>query len=237
MLEIRNVTVKFADTIALDDFSLLIGSAETVVVCGPSGCGKTTLLRVIAGLTAPCRGEIWLQGIQVSRPDSILPPHQRHLAFVFQEPRLWPHMTVRQNVLFGLSELKPVDRAKRLEHVAGHTGITDLLTRYPAELSGGQARRVALARALAPGRPLILMDEPLTNLDDKGRMDLMDVVQRFREEEKFAMLYVTHDVLDEIPFARRIIQIDGGRLLEDCLRPPISFMMHNDICRKALPVP
>jgi iron(III) transport system ATP-binding protein len=220
MFEIRKVTVRFGSTVALDDFSLQFDAGETVVVRGPSGCGKTTLLRVISGLTAPCKGEIWMQGLQVSRLDCILPPHRRNISVVFQEPRLWPHMTVHQNVMFGLSELKPSDRAARLAHVADKTGIIDLLKRYPAELSGGQARRVALARALAPMRPLILMDEPLTNLDDEGRMDLVDVVQRFWEEEKFALLYVTHDALDEIPFAQRIIRLDKGRLLYDKQQEP-----------------
>ncbi|MFH0998691.1 MAG: ATP-binding cassette domain-containing protein [Pseudomonadota bacterium] len=220
MFEIRKVTVRFGNTVALDDFSLQFDAGETIVVRGPSGCGKTTLLRVISGLTAPSNGEIWLQGLQASRPDCILPPHRRSIAVVFQEPRLWPHMTVRRNVLFGLSALKPSDRAERLAHVADNTGINDLLKRYPAELSGGQARRVALARALAPRRPLILMDEPLTNLDGEGRMDLIDVVQRFWEEEKFALLYVTHDALDEITFARRIIRLDKGRLLDDKQQDP-----------------
>ena len=212
MFEIRKVTVRFGGTVALDDFSLQFGAGEAVVIRGPSGCGKTTLLRVIAGLTAPGKGEVWLQGLQVSRPDLILPPHQRNLAFVFQEPRLWPHMTVRQNVMFGLSALKPGQRAERLEQVAVNTGINDLLARYPAELSGGQARRVALARALAPGRPLILMDEPLTNLDDESRLGLVDVIRRFREKENFALLYVTHDTLEKIPFAQRIILMERGRL-------------------------
>jgi len=215
MFEVQKVTVRFGSTVALADFSLKVGNGDAVIVRGPSGCGKTTLLRVIAGLTAPCKGEIWLQGSQASRPDFILHPHQRNLAFVFQEPRLWPHMTVSQNVMFGLAVLRPSERAERLALVADKTGINDLLTRYPAELSGGQARRVALARALAPGRPLILMDEPLTNLDDAGRRDLVDVVRQFLEEERFALLYVTHDTLEEIPFARRIILLDRGRLLTD----------------------
>lgn len=215
MFELRKVTVRFGNTIALNNFSLQLDAGEAVIVRGPSGCGKTTLLRVIAGLTAPCKGEVWLQDRPASRPDFILSPYQRNLAFVFQEPRLWPHMTVRQNIVFGLSALNPSERAKRLEHVADNTGINDFLTRYPSELSGGQARRVALARALAPRRPLILMDEPLTNLDNESRRNLADVVQSFWEEEGFTLLYVTHEVLEEIPFARRIVLLDRGRLLND----------------------
>jgi ABC-type sugar transport system ATPase subunit len=218
MLDVRNVSVRFGSTVALDNFSLQLGIGESVIVRGPSGCGKTTLLRVIAGLTAPCKGEVWLNGLPVSRPDGILPPYRRNIAFVFQEHRLWPHMTVRQNVMFGLSTLSLSERSERLEKVADSTGINDFLSRYPAELSGGQARRVALARALAPRRPMILMDEPLTNIDDMGRRDLVDVVRRFWEEEGFSLLYVTHDALEDMPFNNRIIYLDRGRLLNDELQ-------------------
>jgi iron(III) transport system ATP-binding protein len=215
MYEVRNATVRFGSTVALHDFSLKLERGEAVAVRGPSGCGKTTLLRLIAGLTSPSEGEVWMDGALVSRPGRTDPPHLRHLAFVFQEPRLWPHMTVRENVMFGLSEIGRSERTLRLERVAESTAITDLLERYPAELSGGQMRRVAVARALAPQRPLILMDEPLTNLDREARHDLSEVVRRYREEEGFALLWVTHDNSEEMIFPHRTIRIDRGRLLSD----------------------
>ncbi len=215
MYEVRKATVRFGRTVALHDLSLKLGAGEALTVRGPSGCGKTTLLRLIAGLTPPNEGEVFIDGALVSRPGRIEPPHLRRLAFVFQEPRLWPHMTVRENVMFGLSETGSSERILRLERVAESTGITDLLGRYPAELSGGQMRRVAVARALAPKRSLILMDEPLTNLDRQARHDLGEVIRRYREEEGFALLWVTHDDAEEVTFPHRTIRIDRGRLLSD----------------------
>lgn len=214
MLELRDVTVQFADTLALDGLTLELGSGEAAIVRGPSGCGKTTLLRVIAGLTAPDKGEVWMHGRQVSGPDIILPPYQRQIAYVFQEPRLWPHMTVKQNIMFGLAAMGADQAREHLMQVSSSTGVEGLLERYPSELSGGQARRVSLARALAPMRQLVLMDEPLTNLDDEGRRDLLGVIEQAWQRERFSLLYVTHDALDEIPFASRIIELDKGRLLK-----------------------
>lgn len=227
MYEVRKATVRFGSAVALHDFSLKLEPGEAVTVRGPSGCGKTTLLRLIAGLTPPSDGEVWIDGALVSRPGRIERPHLRHLAFVFQEPRLWPHMTVRENVMFGLSETGRSQSTLRLERVAESTAIADLLERYPAELSGGQMRRVAVARALAPKRPLILMDEPLTNLDSQARHDLGEVIRRYREVEGFALLWVTHDDAEEMTFPHRTIRIDRGRLLSED-----RSLAFNSICSK-----
>jgi iron(III) transport system ATP-binding protein len=212
MLDVRNVSKRFGSTVALDAVSLRLEAGEAALLRGPSGCGKTTLLRVIAGLAAPDSGEIRLSGSLASRPGFLIQPHRRNISFVFQEPRLWPHMTVWQNLDFVLSALKPDKRAARLSLAAENVGINGLLHRYPAELSVGQARRVALARALAPRRPLVLMDEPLTNLDEKGRQDLLEVIRRFWAEERFALLYVTHETVDDGLFIRRIIRMNNGRI-------------------------
>jgi ABC-type sugar transport system ATPase subunit len=212
MLEARDVTKRFGATVALDGISLRLDRGEAAMLRGPSGCGKTTFLRIIAGLVAPDSGEIRLDSAPASRPGLLIQPHRRGIAFVFQEPRLWPHMTARQNVAFALSALKPWERAERLSMVSERMGITALLARYPAELSVGQARRVALARALAPKRSLVLMDEPLTNLDGEGRRDLVEVLRRFWTEERFALVYVTHDTNDEVNFIGRTIRIDKGRI-------------------------
>jgi iron(III) transport system ATP-binding protein len=212
MLEVQEVSRRFGATVALDAISLRLDEGEAATLRGPSGCGKTTLLRIIAGLIVPDSGEIWLRGAPASKKGLILPPHRRDIAIVFQEPRLWPHMTVLQNVMFALSTFKQDERTKRLRLVSESSGIADFLARYPAELSVGQARRVALARALAPRRPLMLLDEPLTNLDDKGRSDLMEVICRFWTDEGFALLYVTHDAADEALFIRRTIRLENGRI-------------------------
>jgi iron(III) transport system ATP-binding protein len=212
MLEVRGITKRFGATVALDGVSLTMDGGEAALLRGPSGCGKTTLLRLIAGLIAPDSGEIWLNSVRASGPGRLTRPDRRGIAFAFQEPRLWPHMTARQNVAFALSALKPAERAERLNLVSASTGATPFLARYPAELSVGQARRVALARALAPKRPLILMDEPLTNLDGEARRDLGEVIRRFWTEEQFTLVYVTHETTDELNFIRRTVRIDKGRI-------------------------
>jgi ABC-type sugar transport system ATPase subunit len=212
MLDLRGIGRRFESTVALQDISFQVGTAEALSVRGPSGSGKTTLLRLIAGLVAPDSGEIWLHGARASCRGSILPPYRRNLAFVFQEPRLWPHMTVRQNVMFALAAHPAAEREVRFEKISQYTGIQNFLRRYPAEISVGQARRVALARALAPKRPLVLMDEPLANLDQDSRHELTEVIRRFWMEERFALIYVTHDASDETSFAQRTIHIKDGRL-------------------------
>lgn len=212
MLDVRRVSKRFGSTAALDGVSLKLEAGEAAILRGPSGCGKTTLLRVIAGLETPDSGEIWLSGSPASRQGLLIQPHRRNLSFVFQEPRLWPHMTVRQNLDFALSPLKPDERTARLSLAAENMDITGFLNRYPAELSVGQARRVALARALAPRRPLVLMDEPLTNLDEKSRQSLLEVIHRFWAEERFSLLYVTHEAVDDAHFIRRTITIDNGKI-------------------------
>jgi iron(III) transport system ATP-binding protein len=218
MLDMRQVSKRFGATVALDEVTLTLEAGEAAMLRGPSGCGKTTLLRIIAGLETPDSGEILLSGLPASRRGLIIQPHRRNISFVFQEPRLWPHMTARQNLDFALSALKPGERADRLSLAAEAMGITDILHRYPAELSGGQARRVALARALAPKRPLVLMDEPLTNLDEKSRQGLLEVICKFWAEERFALLYVTHEAIDDAHFIRRTITMDNGKIHDLCWR-------------------
>ncbi len=212
MLDVRHVGKRFGITVALSGVSFRLEAGEAALLRGPSGCGKTTLLRVIAGLEAPDSGEILLSGSPASRLGLLIQPHRRNISFVFQEPRLWPHMTARQNLNFALSALKPDERAARLSLAAEAMDITGFLNRYPSELSVGQARRVALARALAPKRPLVLMDEPLTNLDEKGRRGLLEVIRRFWVEERFALLYVTHEAVDDEHFIQRTIMMDNGRI-------------------------
>lgn len=211
MIELKNVTKRHGDRVVLDAVSLRLETREVALLRGPSGCGKTTLLRLIAGLASPDAGEIWLHGALARGPEAV-PPYRRNLAYVFQEPRLWPHMTVRQNVMFGLSALPLARRAERLELVARRTGVADFLSRHPSELSVGQSRRVALARALAPGRPLVLMDEPLTNLDAEGRRDLIEGIRQFWAEDGFTLLYVTHEASEELPFSNRTFRIEDAKL-------------------------
>jgi iron(III) transport system ATP-binding protein len=212
MLDVRNVSKRFGSAVALSGVSVRLEAGEAALLRGPSGCGKTTLLRVIAGLETPDSGEIRLNGSPATMPGLLIQPHRRNISFVFQEPRLWPHLTVRQNLDFALSALKPDERAARFSLAAETMGIAGLLNRYPSELSGGQARRVALARGLAPKRPLVLMDEPLTNLDEESRQRLLEVIRTFWVEERFALLYVTHETVDDACFIKRTIRMNNGRI-------------------------
>ena len=193
MLELRHIAKQFGNTRVLSDLNLTLGDGEIIALSGPSGCGKTTVLRLIAGLETPDQGEIYMDGRLVSRARWILPPHQRELGCVFQEPRLWPHLTVRGNIEFALAGWSRHERHERLEKVAQWTGLNALLERHPSGLSGGEARRVALARALAPRRRCVLMDEPMTNLDPSSTLELLDALRQAWREEHFALLYITHD--------------------------------------------
>lgn len=207
MLELRMVGKRFGNTPVLSDLSFMLGAGEIAALRGPSGCGKTTVLRLISGLEIPDRGEIHIDGRLVSRSRWALPPHERQIGCVFQEPRLWPHLTVRGNIEFSLAGWSRHERSARLEKVAQWTGLPGLLNRHPSALSGGEARRVALARALAPRRKLVLMDEPLTNLDAASAQSLLDAVLQAWREEKFTLLYVTHDPAEMQSLDARILTI------------------------------
>jgi iron(III) transport system ATP-binding protein len=207
MLELRTVSKGFGSTRVLSDLSFTLGDGEIAALCGPSGSGKTTVLRLISGLELPDQGEIHIDGRLASRPKWGLPPHQRQIGCVFQEPRLWPHMTVRGNIEFALAGWSRNERRARLDQAAQWTGLANLLDRHPAGLSGGEARRVALARALAPRRKLVLMDEPLTNLDASSAQSLLDAVLQAWREEKFSLLYVTHDPAEMQSLDARILTI------------------------------
>lgn len=207
MLELRMVGKCFGQARILSDLSFTLGAGEIAALCGPSGCGKTTVLRLISGLEIPDEGEIHMDRRLVSRTQWALPPHERQIGCVFQEPRLWPHLTVRGNIEFSLAGWPPHKRSTRLEKVAHWTGLCDLLDRHPSGLSGGEARRVALARALAPRRRLVLMDEPLTNLDASSAQALLDGVLQAWREESFTLLYVTHDSAEMQSLDARILTI------------------------------
>ncbi len=162
----------------LTDFSLSLEVGETLAILGPSGCGKTTLLRMLAGLDVPDDGEIYLAGQLASDRRVLLLPHQRHIGFVFQQPTLWPHMTVQQQLEFALPRLRTSEQRNWLHLLMEKTGISKLSQRYPDQLSGGQARRVAIARAFAARPTLLLLDEPLVNLDLTGKQKLLKNTRR-----------------------------------------------------------
>ena len=221
-IEIRNLTKRYGDATALNNVSLTIDSGEFLVLLGPSGCGKTTLLRCLAGLETPDEGEI-IMGDEIvfsSEKNILTPPGKRNLGMVFQSYALWPHMTVRDNVKFGLDVLKmPKETSDiRLDQVLADLGMDHLAGRYPSELSGGQQQRVALARLLATKPPVFLMDEPLSNLDARLRMDMRVELKRFQAEAGATTVYVTHDQTEAMTMSTRVVVMRDGDIQQ--VAPP-----------------
>lgn len=211
MWSLEEATVRFGSTTALDGVSLAVQPAETLVVLGPSGCGKSTLLRVMAGLQPLDRGRFLIDGEDATER----PPHERGIGMVFQDPTLFPHRRVGENIAFGL-RMQGVDEAERRTRVAellDLVGLGGFADRDPSTLSGGEAQRVALARSLAPGPRLLLLDEPLGALDRALRDRLVDDLPAVLRASGTAAVHVTHDQDEAFALADRIAVMDAGRVL------------------------
>ena len=206
------VAKRYGRVSAVAGVSFRLEPGEVLSVLGPSGCGKTTLLRLIAGFETPDTGEIRLTGTTVSGPSVHLPPDRRNLGMVFQEFALFPHMTVAENIGFGLHRLLSNERRDRLAEVADVVGLGDLLERYPHELSGGQQQRVALARTLAPRPIAVLLDEPFSNLDAHMRREMSREVQGILRADGIATMLVTHDREQAFAMGDRVGVMRDGRL-------------------------
>jgi iron(III) transport system ATP-binding protein len=210
----RGLTKHFGSAVALDNVWLDIEHGRLVCLLGPSGCGKTTALRLLAGFLEPTGGEIALGDRIVSSPRRTLPPEQRNVSMVFQSYALWPHMTVAQNVAYGL-ELRKLDRgsvARKVDAILTTTRLSPLAERYPAELSGGQQQRVSLARALIVEPETLLLDEPLSNLDANLREEMRFEVRRLHDTYRYTTVYVTHDQSEAMTTADLIAVMNGGRI-------------------------
>lgn len=206
-LVIRQLSKALGAVQVLEQFSMEIADSGRVVVLGSSGSGKTTLLRLIAGLEIPDEGEIILNGQTASRPGWALPPHMRSLGMVFQSPALWPHMTASENIHFGLLNLSQDEARQRVEELMESLGLEGLAKRHPHGLSGGEARRVALARALAPGPALLLMDEPLTNLNLELKLQVLAVIREHLEKYHPTLVYVTHDRAEALTISPQVVEL------------------------------
>ena len=211
-LAIRNVGRDFGSVVAVRDFSLEIAAGAFVSLVGPSGCGKTTMLRMIAGFIAPSRGTIELNGRVLSSPSASLPPEKRGMSMIFQSYAIWPHMTVAENVAFGLRlrRLPAHDISRRVEEMLAVVRLSNLGTRYPAELSGGQQQRVALARAVIIQPEILLLDEPLSNLDANLREEMRFEIRRLHDEFKMTTVYVTHDQSEAMVTSDQIVVMNQG---------------------------
>ena len=231
---IERVTKRFGQVRAVDGLDLEIEDGRFVCLLGPSGCGKTTTLRMLAGLEFPDSGRIRSGERVLSDGDTgaFVAPEKRGVGLVFQSYALWPHMTVAQNIAFGLEERRwPRDRrTARVRELLELLRIGDLGSRYPSQLSGGQQQRVALARSLAPGTDLLLLDEPLSNLDAQLRLEMRAELKRLHERIGTTIVFVTHDQLEAMTMATDVAVMKDGRLqqyatpLEVYRRPVNEFV-------------
>ncbi len=208
----ENVVKRFGSVTAVDDVSLAIRSGELFFLLGPSGCGKTTLLRCVAGFGRPDSGRIRFGDRDITE----IPPHQRNTAMVFQNYALWPHMTVRDNVAFGLRvrKVSRSERRRRADEALDRVQMSAYAHRKPNELSGGQQQRVALARALVIEPQCLLLDEPLSNLDAKLRLEMRGEIRRICKQAGLTAIYVTHDQKEALSIADRIALMKDGRVVQ-----------------------
>jgi iron(III) transport system ATP-binding protein len=213
-VELRGLTMRFGPHVAVDDVSLRIDHGQLVCLLGPSGCGKTTTLRLIAGFLEPSGGEIKVGDRLVSSVARALPPEQRKMSMIFQSYALWPHMSVAENIVYGL-RLRKLPRdiiAQKLKAILETTKLEALAQRYPGELSGGQQQRVALARALIVEPETLLLDEPLSNLDANLREEMRFEIRRLHDEYRYTTVYVTHDQSEAMTTADLIAVMNAGKI-------------------------
>jgi putative spermidine/putrescine transport system ATP-binding protein len=209
-LVLEKLTLRYGDTVAVDRLDLAIGKGELVALLGPSGCGKTTTMRAIAGLLAPSNGTIRLDGTDITR----VAANRRQDGLVFQSYALFPHLSVFDNVAFGL-KLKGMNGAalrERAEAGLKSVGLLAFAGRKPPELSGGQQQRVALARSMVMEPKVLLLDEPLSNLDARLRLDMRTELQRVQAETGVTMIFVTHDQAEALALASRIVVMRNGEI-------------------------
>ena len=211
IIELKGVSKRFDDYDALTDVSLTVSEGALLTLLGPSGCGKTTCLRLIAGITTPDAGEIWLNGRLVASPSGSLPPEQRRVGMVFQDYALFPHLNVADNIAFGLRTSR-VEKRARVQELLALVGLQGLEQQMPHLLSGGQQQRVALARALAPEPDILLLDEPFSNLDAALRVQVRGEVRDILRRTRKTAVFVTHDREEALSLSDRVAVLFDGRV-------------------------
>ena len=223
-LSLEGVSHRFGNLLAVDDVTLSVEAGEIVCLVGPSGCGKSTLLRVAAGLEPLQRGRVSIGSETMADATLTVPPERRNVGLVFQDYALFPHLSVRDNIAFGLREISAADRRARTERALERTGLARWADVFPHELSGGQQQRVALARALAPRPRVVLLDEPFSGLDAQMRHRVRDDAAGILRESGVATLMVTHDSEEAMYIADRIAVMREGAIRQ--LGPPDDIYLH-----------
>ena len=212
-LELLNIQLAIDDHVILQALNFDLTEGEILCLLGPSGCGKTTALKTIAGLVIPQQGQINLFGDAVFSENTInQPPEQRSIGFIFQDYALFPHMTVSQNIAYGLSHLGKQEKQQRIKESLELVELTDLEKRYPHELSGGQQQRIAVARALAPKPKLLLMDEPFSNIDGQVKRRMMADLRRLLKKHNISCIFVTHAKEEAFAFADKTAVMVKGHI-------------------------
>ena len=214
-VRIDNVTKTFGQTTAVSNFSAELEDGHLICLLGPSGCGKSTLLNMLCGIIPVSQGQIFFDDKDVTK----LPPDQRNIGMVFQNYALYPHMTVAENIAFPLEiqKVKKDERKARVEEIAKLVHVDNLLRRYPSELSGGQQQRVAIARAMVKKPQLLLMDEPLSNLDARLRLEMREEIRRIQKETGITTVFVTHDHEEAMSISDSILLMKDGVLIQNGL--------------------
>lgn len=224
MIALEHVVKRISPDFGINDLCLRITRGETLALLGPSGCGKTTTLRLIAGFEQPDAGAVLIDGKTVGSTHKQVPPHLRKVSMVFQDLALWPHMTVNRHLDFVLKScrLDKKNRNRDIYRMLERVFLAEKSRAYPHQLSGGEKQRLALARALV-GRPrILLMDEPLSNLDNRLRWELLDHIKRLTAEQRMTTLYVTHDHREAIRLADRIVLMENGTIAQTCASIPMK---------------
>jgi len=213
---LKGLHKRYGDVGAVRGLDLRVEPGELVALLGPSGCGKTTTLRLVAGFLTPESGEIWVGDRCLSSPAAVVPPERRRMAMIFQSYALWPHMTVDQNVAYGLrfGGAPKADRDRRVKGMLKAVQLEGYGSRYPGELSGGQQQRVAVARALVVEPEILLLDEPLSNLDANLREEMRFEIRRLHEAFAITTLYVTHDQAEAMVISDRVAVLREGRVAQ-----------------------
>ena len=213
-LALKGLSKRFGEVAAVSNVDLALEAGELVSLLGPSGCGKTTTLRMIAGFMPPSEGTIEMDGVLLSSPQGVVPPERRRMSMIFQSYAIWPNMTVAENVAFGLHlrKLARAELAERVERMLSVVHLEELKERYPAELSGGQQQRVALARAMVIEPEVLLLDEPLSNLDANLREEMRFEIRRLHDAFRITTVYVTHDQSEAMVTSDRIVVMNRGRI-------------------------
>ena len=213
-LELDGLTKRYGAQTVVKDVTLSVDKGKLVCLLGPSGCGKTTTLRLIAGFVPANAGEVRVGGQTISSANATVPPESRNMSMIFQSYALWPHMTVFQNVAYGLKlrSIQQKEVASRVRQILATTQLLPLEERYPGELSGGQQQRVSLARALVIKPEILLLDEPLSNLDANLREEMRFEIRRLHDEFRYTTVYVTHDQAEAMTTADMIVVMNDGRI-------------------------